>query len=42
MNEVYFTLDIDYDMKALSDIVYNIDKENKWDGYISPAWDEKK
>lgn len=42
MNEVYFTLDIDYDMKALSDIVYNIDKENKWDGYIPPAWDEKK
>ena len=38
-NTVCFTFDFEYDMKALADIVYNIDK---WDSYIPPKWDETK
>ena len=32
-NKVCFTFEFDYDMKALADIVYNIDN---WDSYIPP------
>lgn len=38
-NKVCFTFEFDYDMKALADIVYNIDN---WDSYIPPKWDETK
>ena len=38
-NNVCFTFDFEYDMKALADIVYNI---NNWDSYILLKWDETK
>lgn len=40
--DIYFTFDFDYDMNALADIVYNIDKSDMWDSYIPPTWDETK
>jgi len=42
MNDIYFKVKFDYDREALAKIVYELDRENKWDGYIPPSWDESK
>lgn len=41
-DDIYFTFDIQYNKEELAEVFYELDKKDKWDGYIPPKYDTTK